>query len=220
MARRLRIVAVNGSERVGNTVEVLRYAADLAALRGVDFESIALRDIRMSACGPCGDCYTRTSPCAIEDDVADVVARLAEADGVILAAPVYGFGTSALMQTFIERAGIGFLRFERPLENKVGGVIVLARRYAGADVSAHLLHNLLLNRMIVVGAGFPAEVRGLHVGEAVHDEEGMTHLTYMMDRMISMMFLLEQHRAADGTLPELAMEAVNERVGVPQLENL
>jgi multimeric flavodoxin WrbA len=210
---RPRIVAINGSERVGNTADILGHVRDVAARRDVDVDVVNLRDLRMSPCGPCGDCNDRPLPCAVRDDVADAVGRMCAADGVIFAAPVHGFGTASLMQTFIERAGVGYLRFERPLTNKVAGVIAVARRYSGGEVWAQLTVNALLNRMIVVGSGFPATVHALHRGEAMRDEEGITNVERMVDRMIDMIELLAEHRRLS-TADLLPAEIRNERVGL------
>jgi multimeric flavodoxin WrbA len=215
---RATIVAINGSERDGNTADVLRHAATVARARDVDLHAIELRTIRMSACGPCGDCNDRTIRCALVDDVPAVVDRMIAADGIVFAAPVHGFGTSSLMQTFIERAGVGYLRFERPLSNKVAGVIAVARRYSSSTVWGQLLANVLLNRMIVVGSGFPAEVHALHRGDAAKDEEGLTNVTRMVDRMIDMIELLAEYRTLTGRTDVLSIRDRNERVGLAQDE--
>lgn len=207
---RYRIVAIHGSERrEGNTLDVLEHAAKVLASRSVDLEIIKLADLRMSPCGPCGDCNSRTVACAVPDDVAGVVERMTQADGVIYAAPVHGFGTSALMQAFLERSGVGYMRFDRPLTNKVGGVIVTGRRYAHTEVHSHLVTNVMLNRMILVGSGFPAIVYGNQPGDALHDDEGLQMLDRMLHRMADMIALLDEHRqltGRDGLQTELANE--------------
>jgi 2-amino-4-deoxychorismate dehydrogenase len=209
-----KIVAINGSERDGNTADVLRHAAKIAASRGVGFEAIDLRNIRMLRCGPCGDCNHRLIRCEQTDDIPEVVDKLIAADGIIYASPVHGFGAASLMQTFIERAGVGYLRFDRPLSNKVAGVIAVARRYSAGEVWSQLTANALLNRMIVVGAGFPAEVQALHKGDAAKDEEGLTNVTRLVERMIDMIELLDEHRRLTGKDEILAVTERNERVGM------
>lgn len=209
-----KIVAINGSERDGNTADVLRYAASIAERNGASLEAIDLRNVRMLRCGPCGNCNDRTIRCEQTDDVPGIVDKMIAADGIIFAAPVHGFGTSSLMQTFIERAGVGYLRFDRPLSNKVAGVIAVARRYSAGEVWAQLTVNALLNRMIVVGSGFPAEVQALHKGDALNDDEGLTGVGRMVQRMIDMIRLLADHRELTGR-DDLAFGVRNERVGLP-----
>jgi multimeric flavodoxin WrbA len=192
---------------------LLRYVEGIAAHRGADFEVVNLRAQRIANCGLCGDCNYRPLPCAVADDMPDIVARMLAADGIIFAAPVHGFGTASLMQAFIERAGVGYLRFDRPLTNKVAGVIAVGRRYSQSDVWAQLMVNALLNRMIVVGSGFPAIVQALHKGEALRDEEGVANVSRMVDRMIDMIELLREHRALTGD-DVLVPKLRNERVGL------
>lgn len=209
-----KIVAINGSERDGNTAAVLRHAAAVAAKRDVEFEAIDLRSINMLRCGPCGDCNDRRIKCEQTDDVPGVVDKMVAADGIIYAAPVHGFGTASLMQTFIERAGVGYLRFDRPLSNKVAGIVSVARRYSAGEVWAQLTVNALLNRMIIVGSGFPAQVHALHRGDAEKDDEGLTNVARLVDRMIDMIELLDEYRELTGKQEILAANERNERVGL------
>jgi len=179
------VVAVDGSERPGGaTATVLEHMRRRFARQGAELRVLALRDHRLVGCGPCGDCTTRTVPCAVDDDVATLVGQLLEASCVVYALPVHGFGTSSLMQAFVERAGVGHLRFERPLEDKVGGVVVVGRRYAHTEVVAQLQHNMLLNRMVLPGSGFPAVLHTDGRSSPLHDAEGLEAVDALVDRMV------------------------------------
>ncbi len=205
------VVAVNGSERLGgNTADVLEYAAGRFAARGVRLEVVDLARRDFSACGPCGECNSRTESCRQRDDMPAIVRQMTAADGIIYATPVHGFGTASLMQQFIERAGVGYLRFERPLTNKVAGVVVVGRRYSHVDVHGQLVHNVLLNRMLLAGSGFPAVVHAGGRGEAMADREGIDAVTRLVERMSDLMHLLREHRRITGR--ELPVPATNERV--------
>ncbi|MFI6053639.1 flavodoxin family protein [Streptomyces violascens] len=206
------ILGISGSERAGgNTDLALDYAGQLVRGRGATFRMLYLRDHRISPCSPCGDCNSRTVPCALPDDMPAVVEEMKRADGIIYAVPVHGFGLAHLMQIFIERAGVGFLRFDRPLANKVGGIIVTGRRYSDASVHNQLVDNLLLNRMILVGSGFPALIRNTSPEPGLHDTEGLDALERMAHRMIDMTLLLRRHRSSTGE-PVLPLDDRNERV--------
>jgi multimeric flavodoxin WrbA len=205
------ILGISGSERAGgNTDLALDYAGQLVRERGAVFRSLHLRDHRISPCSPCGDCNSRNSPCALQDGMPAIVEEMKRADGIIYAVPVHGFGLAHLMQIFIERAGVGFLRFDRPLANKVGGIIVTGRRYSDASVHNQLVDNLLLNRMILVGSGFPALLRNTSKEPGLNDAEGLDALERMAHRMIDMTLLLRRHRAATGE-PVLPSDDRNER---------
>ncbi|WP_454392648.1 flavodoxin family protein [Streptomyces sp. JNUCC 63] len=205
------ILGISGSERAGgNTDLALEYAGERIRERGAAFRTLHLRDHRISPCSPCGDCNHRTSPCALPDDMPAVIEEMKRADGIIYAVPVHGFGLAHLMQIFIERAGVGYLRFDRPLANKVGGIIVTCRRYSDASVHNQLVDNLLLNRMILAGSGFPALLRNTSPKPGLHDTEGLDALERMANRMVDMTLLLRRHRSVTGE-PVLPLDDRNER---------
>jgi multimeric flavodoxin WrbA len=216
--RPVSILAICGSEREGgNTDLALGYAGRLLRERGARFEVLHLRDHRISPCSPCGDCNTRPAACELRDDMPSIVARMAAADGLIYATPVHGFGLAHLMQIFIERAGVGYLRFERPLANKVGGVVVTGRRYSEASVHNQLVDNLLLNRMILVGSGFPALLRNTAPQPGLNDPEGVDALERMVHRMLDMCLLLRRSRGEcpDDPLPSYDRNERISRRGLP-----
>lgn len=211
------IAAINGSHRTdGLTSQVLRALAEPAASRGVTFDVINLADHEIRPCGTCGGCNSRPSQCSIaDDDVPEIVRRLQGYDGIIYATPVYGFGLSSVMQTFIERAGVGYLRFSRPLANKVGGVIVVGRRYSHDRVYGQLVDNLLLNRMIISGSGFPAFVQGQFGSGPEADHEGFSSARSTVDRMIDLLdVLLLPHAGRHDVQRRLSSLPLNERVSL------
>lgn len=212
----MRIVALSGSERAGgNTSAMLEWVREYAGNRGAEEDIVRLAEHTIRPCGPCGDCNSRSAPCTVEDDVGSIVRRMTRADAVIYAAPVHGFGLASVMQTFLERAGVGHLRFERPLANKVAGVIVTGRRYSLGDAHAQLVNNVLLNRMILVGSGFPALV---HTSDPAHpgaDTEGLEAVRCMVDRVIDMCAVLAGLGEDIGAL--LPARSRNEREPGPRL---
>jgi multimeric flavodoxin WrbA len=209
----LTFVALMGSERVhGNTAQVLSSVSRFLAARQVRLQVLKLTTLKLAACGPCGDCNRRTAPCALDDDMPSVIDAMRRADGIIYAAPVHAFGMSQTMQSFLERAGVGFLRFERPLANKVAGVIVTGRRYSHMQVYSQLQQNILLNRMVLTGSGYPAIVAGGSPGTALHDDEGMASVRAMVSRMVSMASLLKRASRSGFDLP---VDTHNERTPMP-----
>ncbi|MEV1007870.1 flavodoxin family protein [Streptomyces sp. NPDC049881] len=205
------ILGISGSERPGgNTDLALDHAGTLVRERGGVFRQIHLRDHRISPCSPCGDCNSRTLPCEVRDDMPAIVEQMKQADGIVYAVPVHGFGLAHLMQIFVERAGVGFLRFDRPLANKVGGIIVTGRRYSDGSVHHQLVDNLLLNRMILVGSGFPALLRNATGTPGLHDTEGLDALERMIHRMVDMTLLLRSAASGEGEV--LPLDDRNERV--------
>jgi multimeric flavodoxin WrbA len=199
-------VLVNGSENnSGSTAAIVEFAAKRLIEFSVSSEIIHLADFDLLPCGPCGDCNSRVRECSVQDAMPWLVERLQSSDGLIYAAPVHAFGLSSTMQAFIERLGVGFLRFNRPLVDKIGGVISVGRRYADANVTAQLQQNMLLNRMILPGSGYPAMVRTEH-GDPLQDAEGVASVTALCARVAD--FAHRMRPWAEGA-PALA---TNERI--------
>lgn len=78
--------------------EFLRGAAEA----GHNAEKIFLRDKTVNYCTGCGVCNTGMA-CPQKDDAAEIVAKMVEADVIVMATPVYFYTMSAQMKTLIDR---------------------------------------------------------------------------------------------------------------------
>ncbi len=97
------IVAIVGSpRRSGNTSYLVDRALEEAAGLGAGTEKISLSDYRLGACFAHDNCG-KTNSCAYQDDGLWILKKFSEADGVILATPVYYYNMSAWMKIFIDR---------------------------------------------------------------------------------------------------------------------
>jgi len=209
MSRTL-VTLICGSERLGgNTEQVSRYAAEYLRQKGHEAQVFCVAQLAIKPCGTCGDCNWARSPCLLEDDMAALIDEMKRSDAIVYAAPVHGFGMAHPMQIFIERAGVCFLRFQRPLENKLAEVIAIGRRYNIGHVHDQLVNNILLNRMIKPGAGYPVLLHGGRPGIVFEDAEGMSALHAMLDRLSDLITALRPVlRALKG------MRSANERSAV------
>jgi multimeric flavodoxin WrbA/putative sterol carrier protein len=105
MSNRLKVVAINGSPHVaiGNTSLMLRMMEPVLSKEGIDLEEIFLADKHIEYCVGCAVCLEKSS-CWRQDDHAGIIEKVLEADGVILASPVYYRHVTAQMKTFIDRS--------------------------------------------------------------------------------------------------------------------
>lgn len=221
----IRFLVINGSERSnGNTEMAIDIAKSiLNKISGdnkVIFDVISLKDLMIKSCNDCHEvenCNYRKEPCQQNDDIKIVLKKMKEADCLIYATPVHGFGMPSLMQSFIDRVGVGYLRFERPLSNKIGGIIAVGRRYAHASVFSQLIQNFLLNRMIVVGSGFPVYLNGGKKGEIKTDKEGIDSLYRMVIRMFKFALFIKLNNGKAYELNDLLNN--NEREYIYSLNN-
>jgi len=99
----LKILSINGSRRKkGNTEFLIQSILTPAQKGGAQIESIFLGDYQIGACTGCEGCASSWE-CIIKDDFAQVVKKLDEADGVVLASPTYWYSVTSDMKRFIDR---------------------------------------------------------------------------------------------------------------------
>ena len=127
----MRIVMVSGSRnREGRTARSIMAIGKGAAKAGATAEYIFLPELNIERCRQCdadgsGVCM-REHRCIIEDDFNSVAGKLAAADAVVFAGPVYFIDLSESLRAFMER----LRRVKGPPKPLPGGVPRAAR--AGA----------------------------------------------------------------------------------------
>jgi len=164
------ILAINGSPRKeGNTATLLKTI--LKATGAEKTELIHLADYKILPCTACGECW-ETQNCPIDDDLEKVVEKMLKSDGIILGSPVYYGAVSPEMKALIDRSGELLGSRGNLLKNKVGGAIVVARRWGHLTAWTTMLLYLLEMRMVVPGAGWSAATAKLPK-QVLKDEEGM-----------------------------------------------
>jgi multimeric flavodoxin WrbA len=98
-----KILAINGSMRIrGNTDTLLASLLSGARNSGILVSQYALRDKKISDCRGCYYCYAN-SRCAIQDDMQEIHGDMQSSDLLLLASPLYWWGVTGLMKTFIDR---------------------------------------------------------------------------------------------------------------------
>ena len=163
------ILAVVGSPRLdGNTNYLVDQALQEANKLGARTEKIIVSQHRLSPCLAHINCREFDS-CTQQDDGAWMLDKFCEADGVILATPVYYYDVSAWMKIFIDRNY--FLgRHGKKCPAKAVGIIVVAGG-AGIEDTVQTLNRFVNSssfndiaedkRFIVTGyARGPGDVKG------------------------------------------------------------
>lgn len=97
------ILALYGSpRRHGNTATLLDHAVSGALSEGAAVDKVILRDLTMSPCLEIYGCK-ETGRCAIKDDFQKVYDQLENADGIILASPIFFYAVSAHTKILMDR---------------------------------------------------------------------------------------------------------------------
>lgn len=109
-----RIIGVVGSYRKHGTIDtVVTAILDAAQAAGADTHKIYLQDQHIEFCTNCRACLqqpgSKRGDCVLQDDMADILAQLDEADAFVLGAPINYGNANALTQQFVERCvGYGY----------------------------------------------------------------------------------------------------------------
>jgi len=100
----MKIIAICGSPREGNTYSVLNVIKD--SFPDIDYKIFMLRDMNFELCKGCYSCVLRgEEKCPIKDDRDMLIKEMTEADGVIFSSPAYSHMVSTLMKNFFDRFG-------------------------------------------------------------------------------------------------------------------
>ena len=171
----MKIVAINGSPRKnGNLTQLLEVVRKEVEGAGVEFQ-VLQPGAGVHPCMACYHCLNAGSlRCVMEDDgVNDIIAACCEADGILLASPVYHAGIAGSMKCVLDRmmlaAGCGVNQFH----HKVGGALCTLRRSGGSETYHQLLAAMDCMEMVLVTSDYWGVAHGADPGEVLRDTEGV-----------------------------------------------
>jgi multimeric flavodoxin WrbA len=172
----MKVVAFNGSARKdGNTAILINQALEELEKQGIQTEMIQLSGQRIRGCTACYKCFdNKDKKCAVtEDAMNEYIARMLDADGIILASPTYFADVSAELKALIDRAGLVARANDNMFRRKVGAAIVAVRRAGAIHAFDTINHFFLIGEMIIPGSSYWNVGFGLKKGDAENDEEGL-----------------------------------------------
>ncbi|MCM2465199.1 flavodoxin family protein [Methanoculleus oceani] len=104
MTEPVRVLGISGSpRRHGNTETLLDAVLEGAREAGADVEKVVLRPLDYASCRGCNACH-KTGVCVIKDDLTEVFEKIAAADVLVVASPIYSMGITAEAKGLIDRA--------------------------------------------------------------------------------------------------------------------
>ena len=159
----MKITYVSGSPRKkSNTDELLRLMQ-----HETGGELLKLSDYTIEPCRSCWACR-ELKRCVIEDDMSEVLApKLLASDAIVIGCPVYFNNVPSHTKALMDRTWA--LRGQ--LRNRVGGAIVVGRRYGGESAITALNAFFLKHEMIPANRGVYG--LALEAGEVSADREAI-----------------------------------------------
>jgi multimeric flavodoxin WrbA len=182
----MKVVAFNGSpHHKGNTSMLLDWVLEELETHGIATEKINIGGKPIAGCIACYKCLeNKNQRCAVETDkLNDYVAKMIEADGIILGSPVYFADLTGPMKCLVERAGMVTRANGDLLKRKAGAAVVAVRRAGSVHTFDSLNHFFLIGQMIVPGSSYWNISIGRLPGEVEKDDEGRQTMTNLGKNM-------------------------------------
>ncbi len=194
----MKVLAINGSPRAdGNTSIALNEMKTVFEQEGVEFEivQIGAREVRgCIACNRCG----KTGKCVFDDVVNELAPKFEEADGLVVASPVYYASANATLIACLDRLFYS-TAFDKTM--KVGASVVCARRGGCSATFDELNKFFAISGMPIASSQYWNSIHGLSRGEAEQDGEGRQTMRTLARNMTFLMRCIALGREKYG-LPE------------------
>ena len=169
----MKVIGIVGSPRKnGNTELLTKHTLKAISQEGLDTELIRLAGLKI---GPCtaGMASKKEETCSIKDDLFPIYLRMKEADGIVLASPVYYGSATSLIKGLMERVGYIARWNGEPFQRKVGGPLVVARRSGRTFTVAQLTFWFQILGFFIPGSTYWNVAIGREKGDVKQDEEGL-----------------------------------------------
>ena len=161
--------------------------------RGLETEQFSVRGKQISPCRHCDYCL-KNKECIIKDDMHQLYPLIRQAEGFVIATPVYNGSMSAQTKIVIDRTRATLAADPKALRMKPGMAIAVGGdRMGGQELAVQQIHAFyILNGMIPVSGGFFGANLGATFWSrdtlegAKADEEGFRSLRKTVKRFAEM----------------------------------
>jgi multimeric flavodoxin WrbA len=166
----MRVLLIDGSPRVGgNTAIALDEMVKVFNEEGIESEVVKIGNQDIRGCIACGNC-SKTGKCVFDDAVNEIAKKFKEADGLVVASPVYYASANATLIACLDRL---FYSSDFDKTMKVGASVVVARRGGCSATFDELNKYFTISGMPVASSQYWNSVHGCLKGEAKEDIEGL-----------------------------------------------
>jgi multimeric flavodoxin WrbA len=182
----MKVVAINGSARKdGNTAILINVVLEELKKESIKTELLQMAGENLQGCLACYKCFKKKDGRCVndKDKMNEYIAKMREADGVLLGSPTYFSDVTSNMRALIERCGFVGRANDYILKRKVGSSVVAVRR-AGAMPAFNSM-NLFLHymQMIQPGSSYWNIGIGRDPGDVLKDAEGIQTMKTLGENM-------------------------------------
>ena len=180
----MKVLLINGSPKSdGNTSIAIDEMVKTFHEEGVETEVIQVGNKVIRGCIGCGKCFEKGS-CVFDDIVNETAPKLAAADGLVIATPVYYASANGTLVSFLDRLCYSA---SYDMTMKVGASVAVCRRGGSSATFDELNKYFTIKSMPVASSQYWNSVHGRTPGEASRDEEGLQTLRVLARNMSFLM---------------------------------
>ncbi len=180
----MKVLMINGSPRVGgNTSIALNEMLKVFEAEGVEAEIVQIGNKDIRGCIACGSCG-KNGKCVFDDVVNELAVKFKEADGLVLASPVYYASANATLIACLDRL-FHSAKFDKTM--KVGASVVSARRGGLSATFDELNKYFTISGMPVASSQYWNSIHGREMGQASEDLEGLQTMRTLARNMTFLM---------------------------------
>jgi multimeric flavodoxin WrbA len=172
----MKVIGFNGSpRRDGNTSILIKTVFEELNKEGIETEMIQVGGKDIHGCLACNKCFeNKNRQCIIGKDIVnECIAKMIEADGMLLGTPTYFADLTPELKALIDRAGYVMLANGGLLSRKVGAAVVAVRRAGAIHAFDSINHFFTISQMIIPGSSYWNIGFGMRGGETQDDAEGL-----------------------------------------------
>lgn len=180
----MKVLMINGSPRAnGNTAIALKEMEQIFAQNSIEVETVQIGSETIRGCIACNSCG-KTGKCVFDDIVNQLAPKFEEADGLVVASPVYYASANATLIACLDRLFYS-THFDKTM--KVGASVVCARRGGCSSTFDELNKFFTISGMPVVSSQYWNSIHGREKGEAAQDAEGLQTMRTLAGNMVFLM---------------------------------
>lgn len=180
----MKVLIINGSPRVnGNTSIALHEMENIFQAEEIDTETVQVGNKDIRGCIACGTCSEK-GKCVFDDVVNQLAPKFEEADGLVVASPVYYASANATLIACLDRLFFS-TGFDKTM--KVGASVVIARRGGCSATFDELNKYFTISGMPVASSQYWNSAHGRLPGEAAQDAEGLQTMRILARNMAFLM---------------------------------
>lgn len=180
----MKVLIINGSPRANsNSKRLLEETTKIFDAENIQYDIMDIGNKAIRGCISCRSC-AKTGKCVFDDEVNKAAKLFEEADGLIVATPVYYASPNGTVISFLDRL---FFSCHADKRMKVAAAFATARR-AGTTATFDVINKYFtISQMPIASGRYWNDGFGSNPGQVENDDEGIQNARFVARNMVFLM---------------------------------